>query len=252
MKMTDRKKGLGLFVGLAMCLTGVMVWASSAGPGISPDEALARLKQGNDRYVSGKAEHPRADKQRREETATKGQHPIAAVIGCSDSRGPVEIIFDQGIGDVFVIRVAGNVANADEVGSAEYAVEHLGAPVIVVLGHTSCGAVTAVAKGAHLGGSLPPLVKNINTAVAKVKKADPKLADQALVDAAIKANVWQSIEDLFKTSPDIRKFAKEGKIKLVGAMYHLDSGQVDWMGQHPDQAKFLGAAAQAAPAKKTD
>ena len=115
--------------------------ATTAASGISADEALRLLKEGNSRYVDGKPQHPRQDRARRALTAAQGQHPLAAVLTCSDSRVPAEIIFDQGIGDLFVVRVAGNVAATDEIGSIEYAVDHLATPLVVVLGHTQCGAV---------------------------------------------------------------------------------------------------------------
>ena len=102
------------------------------GASVTWEEALSRLKEGNARFVGGRGEHPRADALRRTETAEKGQHPFTAVVGCSDSRAPVEIIFDQGIGDVFVVRVPGNVCNGDEIGAVEYAVEHLDVPLCVV------------------------------------------------------------------------------------------------------------------------
>lgn len=163
---------------------------------MTPDEAIERLTQGNVRYHSGEPEHPRSDAQRMQQTTEHGQHPFATVITCSDSRVPVERVFDQGIGDVFTIRVAGNVCDTDEIGSIEYGVDHLGTPLFVVLGHTGCGAVTAVVTGAELHGSIPPLVDNIGPAVAKASKAHPSLHGQDLVPEAVKANVWQSIDDL--------------------------------------------------------
>jgi len=128
---------------------------------MSADEAIKVLKEGNSRCMSGAPKHPNQDQECRLLTATMGQRPYATVLSCSDSRVPVEILFDTGIGDLFVIRIAGNVADVDEVGTIEYGVDHLGTPVLVVLGHTRCGAVTAVAQGAKLHGSIPQLVDNI-------------------------------------------------------------------------------------------
>ena len=125
------------------------------------------------------------------ETAS-GQHPIAVVIGCSDSRVPPEIVFDQGIGDVFVVRVAGNVCDAHEIGSAEYALEHLGVPLLVVLGHTSCGAVTAAVVGGEVPGNVRSLLESIQPAVVKAQHEHPDLRGKDLVAAAIEANVWNS------------------------------------------------------------
>jgi carbonic anhydrase len=225
---------------VTMVLTmAVQLWASGAGPGVSPDEALTKLKDGNARYVTGAPQHPNQDQQRRAGTASAGQHPFATVLGCSDSRVPVEVLFDSGIGDVFVIRVAGNVAAVDETGSIEYAVEHLGTPVVVVLGHTQCGAVTAAVQNAQLHGNVGLLVNTIKPAVAKAHKLHPELKGDALLDEAIRANVWQSIADLFKSSPVIAEKIKAGQLKVVGAMYTIDTGVIDWMGPHPMQDQLL-------------
>ena len=138
-----------------------------------------------------------------------------------------------------MIRVAGNVADVDEVGSIEYGVDHLATPVLVILGHTQCGAVTAVVKGAELHGSIPPLVDNIIPAAEKAKNDHPNLKEDALITEAVKLNVWQSIEDLFKTSPATKKRVNAGTLKVLGAVYDLQSGNVTWMGTHPDQENLL-------------
>jgi methyl-accepting chemotaxis protein len=205
----------------------------------TPAEAVERLQAGNARYAADEPLHPNTNADRRKETAENGQHPFATVITCSDSRVPVERAFDQGVGDVFVIRVAGNVCDVDEVGSIEYGVDHLGTPVLVVLGHSGCGAVTAVATGAEVHGSIPPLVDNIQPAVETARKAHPDLHGKAIVPEAIKANVWQSINDLMKVSPATRKRVAEGKLRVVGAVYQLNTGKVDWLGEHPDQERLL-------------
>lgn len=221
-------------------MASVSAWASAPSSELpSPDKASSRLKAGNARFAAGKATHPRSGAARRKETADKGQHPFATVITCSDSRVPVELLFDQGVGDVFVIRVAGNVCDTDEVGSIEYGVDHLGTPIMVVLGHTHCGAVTAVVTKAKLHGSIPPLVDNIAPAVKAARKQHPKLHGKALVPEAVKANVWQSIDDLFKTSPATRKRVKAGTLKVVGAVYDIRTGKVQWLGKHPGQGRLL-------------
>ena len=228
--------------------------ASGPGPSVSADEALKMLKDGNGRYVEGKATHPHQDAARRALTAGQGQHPFATVLSCSDSRAPVELIFDQGIGDLFVVRVAGNVAATDEIGTMEYAVDHLGTPVVVVLGHSQCGAVTAVVEGAKLPGSIGALVAPIKPAVAKAKADHPGAAKEALVAAAVKENVFQAMEDVLQKSPVIKAAVKAGKTKLLGAIYELDTGKVEWLGPQPDQDKLLGGKGkgpegQKAPAK---
>jgi carbonic anhydrase len=215
--------------------------ATSAGPGISPDEALRILKEGNARYVDGKLQHPHQGPERRALTSGQGQHPLAAVLTCSDSRVPPEIIFDQGIGDIFVIRVAGNVAATDEIGSIEYAVDRRPAPLVVVLGHTQCGVVGAVLDNTKLPPNIANLVAPIKPAVDKAREANLGAAQDVLLKAAITGNVWQAMEDMLRLSPVIREKVKEGKVKLVGALYDLDTGQVQWLGPHPDQEKLVGA-----------
>jgi carbonic anhydrase len=207
--------------------------------GAKPEEAIQHLQDGNDRFATGKSSHPDITAERRLDTSKKGQHPFATVVSCSDSRLPVEILFDQGIGDIFVVRVAGNVCNADEIGSVEYGTDHLGTPVLVVLGHTHCGAVTAVAQNAELHGSIPVLVRNIFSAVEAAKKSHPEAEGNALVAAAVEANVRQSIGDVLRNSSLVRERVLGGKLKIVGAIYDIETGRVEWLGENPDQEQLL-------------
>jgi carbonic anhydrase len=207
-----------------------------AGP--TPGVALATLEEGNMRFVAGDAQGPRRDQPRRCETFG-GQHPFAAILACADSRVPVEIVFDAGIGDLFTVRVAGNVADTDEIGTLEYGVDHLGIPLIVVLGHTKCGAVTAVVEGAEVHDNIAKLVDNIVPAAARTRQKYPTLKGQALVSAAVKMNVWQSMEDLISHSKVVREKLAAGKVKVVGGVYDLHSGAVEWMGEHPNQVDLL-------------
>ena len=216
-------------------------WAAGAGPDMTADQALANLQQGNLRFVAGKQEHPRQDFTRRDITATKGQHPFATILSCSDSRVPPEVLFDQGVGDIFVVRVAGNVANVDEAGSIEYAVDHLGTSLLVVLGHTNCGAVTAAVQGAEVHGNVTALIKSIIPAVVRAKTKDPEASGETLLNECIKSNVWQAIEDLFRTSAIVTAKAKDGKIKVVGAVYDVATGRVNWLGPYADQDKLTAA-----------
>lgn len=216
----------------------------SAGSGMSPDEVLKKLQEGNDRYVEGKVQHPRQTRERRALTAGQGQHPFAAVLACSDSRVPVEMIFDQGIGDLFVVRVAGNVAGGDEIGSLEYAVDHLANPLVLVLGHTQCDEVTALVDNAKLPPHLAALVAPIKPAVDQARTDNPEASKEVILNAAIKANVWQAIEDIFQESPIIRGQAKKGKVRVLGALYEIDTGKVQWLGTHPDQDRLLGIKAK--------
>jgi carbonic anhydrase len=231
--------------GLLLMVVSLILWspaltlASGGGGGISPDQAMSRLKEGNERYAGGNARHPNQGSDRRRETVAVGQKPFATILGCSDSRVPVEVIFDSGIGDLFVIRVAGNVADVDEIGSIEYGVDHLETPICVVLGHTRCGAVTAVTQKAEVHGSIPQLVDNIEPAVARARSAQPQLGVDALVEEAIKENAWQSIEDLLTTSEVTRKRVREGSLKVVAAIYDLEAGKVSWLGSHPKEKALV-------------
>ncbi len=227
----------GLVIAMTLKLTShAPVTAQSPA---TPDQALAQLKDGNLRYVRGVSMHPRQDQIRRTETVKNGQHPLATVVGCSDSREPLEIIFDQGVGDLFVVRVAGNVGGTDEVASIEYGTEHLSTPIVLVLGHTKCGAVTATVQKAAVEGSIPALINQIAPAVDQARAADPKATGDALVEKAIRANVHKTMADLFQKSQIVRHLVAEGKLKVVGGVYDLDSASIEWLGEHPDQAKFL-------------
>jgi carbonic anhydrase len=210
-----------------------------------PDEsghALARLKRGNARFVNGNNRFPRIDAARRAETFRDGQHPFATVIACSDSRVPVELLFDQGMGDLFVVRVAGNVCAADETASAEFAVGYLGTPLLVVLGHRNCGMVSAVVRGTELKGTIPVIVEHIRPAVSRIKGEG--LSEAKLIDAAVRENVWQSIADLFARSPAIVERVRLGALRVVGAVYDIETGRVQWLGEHSRQRAFIGAVAE--------
>lgn len=208
--------------------------------GPTPDAAWLMLREGNARFASGRMENPNTDAARRQAVAN-GQNPFAIVLTCADSRVPAEILFDRGIGDIFTIRVAGNVSDTDEIGTIEYGAGHLHAPLAVVMGHSACGAVKAVASGAEVHGSIPGLVDNIIPAVEWVKKNRPGLTGDDLVTAAIEANVWQSIDDLFSKSEEVRRLVEANKLKVVGAVYDIASGKVRWLGEHPYQDRLLSA-----------
>lgn len=206
---------------------------------VTGDEALAKLVAGNKRFSTGEPTYPNLTQDRRCETFAGGQHPYATILSCADSRVPPEMIFDAGIGDLFVIRVAGNVSDTDEIATIEYGAGHLGTPLIVVMGHAKCGAVTAVVDGAELHGNLAQLVDNIVPASEQAKKDNPSLKGAPLVAKAIRANVYQSMQDLLEGSDTIRELVKEKKVTLVGALYDLHSGQVEMIGAHPREAELL-------------
>lgn len=213
---------------LILSLFTIGVFAEEA-PSVSPEKAIQSLKDGNLHFVKGTMEHPNLGKERRDETMSNGQHPFAALVSCSDSRVPVELIFDKGIGDLFIIRVAGNVIGEDETGSLEYAAEHLKVPLIVVLGHSECGAVTATVKGAAVEGSIKKLVEKISPAVESAKKSGPDLQGVYMIRAAIKENVKLGILNLKEKSPLIKELVEKDKIKIVGAIYNIYTGEVEWL-----------------------
>lgn len=213
--------------------------AATAGSGADPEAVLKELRSGNERLVRGKTLHPRAGSARIVETARNGQKPHTVVLSCADSRVPPEIVFDQGIGDLFVVRVAGNVANNDEIASLEYAIEHFKSPVCVVLGHSACGAVQAVVNGDAVPPEIQRLVAPIGGAKDKALRTNPGLKGSDLVAATVRANVLESIEYLFRDGPIVREHAKGKELTVVGAVYDIATGKVDWLGSHPNQAALL-------------
>ena len=188
---------------------------------LSSQEALQRLLDGNKRYIAQKPIHPNQTVYRRKEI-TEGQKPFAIILSCSDSRVPPEIIFDQGLGDIFVIRVAGNVLDKTVLASAEYAVEHLDVPLLMVLGHSRCGAVSAAVSGHAHTRHIGNLVKIIAPAVKKAQKMDGDLTENA-----IKVNIEMVLAKLKEKSPIIALLAESVKLKIIGAFYDLESGKID-------------------------
>jgi carbonic anhydrase len=194
----------------------------------TPDEALAALTAGNERFVSGKPLNQ--DFSRQIAKTSEDQQPYATILSCLDSRIPPEIIFDQGIGDVFVGRVAGNVESVNMVGSFEFATALKGVKLLVVMGHTSCGAVAGACQGAKLG-NLTALLGEIQPAVQLVKDEHPNenVCDAPLVDDISVANVNETIKDIREMSPVITDLEAQGKLKLVGAMYDITTGKVTFI-----------------------
>ena len=208
----------------------------------TPTAELAQkwLGEGNARFRVQQRRSPNSGLSRVRETAQNGQHPFVTILSCSDSRVPLEIVFDRGIGDIFVIRVAGNVVGDSEIGSIEYGVEHVGTPLLVVLGHTKCGAVTAAATHAHTAGQITGIVEKIQPAVEKAKRDNPEIKDEELVKKAIVENVWGSMKKLMESSEIVRHCVKEKKLRIVGAIYDVETGEVEWLGEHADITKMVG------------
>lgn len=236
----DLKSGRTAVCLVFLFLFSVILSAKNDAPSINPDQALSILKDGNNRFKNGKRINPNQDESRRKDTAKNGQHPFATILGCSDSRGALEHLFDVGFGDIFAVRVAGNVSGIDEIASIEYATGHLGTPLLVVLGHTQCGAVSAASsKGGDVHGSIPLLLKNIQPAVKKTAEKHGKDVTPSFLNEAVKMNVWQSIEDIISKSHSTSSLVKDKKLKIIGAVYHIDSGEIEWMGEHPKMGELI-------------
>jgi carbonic anhydrase len=182
--------------------------------------ALEKLIAGNQRYINDRLSHYHQSGSRMR-AISAAQHPFAIILGCADSRVPPEIIFDLGLGDLFVIRVAGNILDDAILGSIEYAVEELGTPLVLVLGHERCGAVMATVKHAHVLGHISTLIDAIQPAVDRVKHHPGDLLDNA-----VRANIELVVEQL-KSSMPVAKLVEHAKLKIVGAQYRLDCGSVE-------------------------
>lgn len=193
---------------------------------MTPDQIIEGLKQGNKRFRSGKPE--RHDYLAQKRASVTAQFPSAIILSCIDSRAPAEIILDTGIGEAFVTRTAGNVSNDDIVGGMEFACSIAGAKVIVVMGHTGCGAVRGAIDNVKLG-NLTGLLDKIKPAVAATNYSGERVgSNYAFVDAVAKTNVRQTIENIRKSSSVLRDLEKEGKLKMIGAMYNLNGGMVEF------------------------
>jgi carbonic anhydrase len=190
---------------------------------MTPDQALQRLIEGNARYTSQQLTHPRQTMERISEVA-KGQKPFAVILGCSDSRVAPEILFDEGLGDLFVVRVAGNIATSDVIGSIEFAVAEFGSPLVMVLGHERCGAVKATVEALEKKIAVTGYIGTLARAIAPVVET---VKDQTgdLIDNVVKANANYSAKRL-KQSPILTKAVKDGKLKIVAARYDLETGAV--------------------------
>mgnify|MGYP001812675435 CR=1 FL=1 len=197
---------------------------------LTPEQVLEQLKEGNQRFVEGRL--TLRDYNAQAAATAAGQFPKAAILGCVDSRVPPEIVFDQGIGDLFVGRVAGNFENEDLLGSLEFATAVAGTPLIVVLGHTSCGAIKGAVAGVELG-NLTAMLDNFDEVLAQVREiqamgtVDPEEA--ALIQAAIEETVRRTMADILESSEVISGLVESGDLGVVGGVYDLATGQVTWM-----------------------
>jgi carbonic anhydrase len=195
--------------------------AKPAKPAPSADQVWSDLMTGNKRFIAGE-QHRYGVVALRHKLAT-GQHPNVIILSCSDSRVSPELVFDQSLGDLFVVRTAGNVADPVALGSIEYAIDHIHSPLLVVMGHQQCGAVAAACSGEKMPSTnLDAIVDKIDPAVKKAKSTNPG----DLIEAAVKENVHQSASDLMANSSIVREAVRGGKLKIVEAEYELDSGKV--------------------------
>jgi len=196
---------------------------SAQAKSVAWDEALQRLKEGNKRFVTGKTIRPNQTPDTRKNLA-KGQNPFAIINGCADSRVPNEIIFDQGLGDLFIVRTAGQVSSYASWGSMEFAHKVLGANLLVVLGHTKCGAVAAACKVPEVPGHIVTLINAIKPAAEYASKMP---GDH--VENAVKVNVAMQVKQLMSLEPILAKEVRNGKLKIVGGVYDLETGEVEFL-----------------------
>ena len=206
--------------------TGAADPAHSDQPSVAAAEAISKLKEGNSRYTSGNLQHPGQTTERRTELV-KTQHPFAVIVSCSDSRVPPEIVFDQGLGDLFIFRVAGNVIDDHGLGGIEYAVDHLNVRLIVVLGHQSCGAVQAAKETIAAKGKAPGHIESLVTAIKPAVEATAK--DD--LDTTIKANVQHVVQALRSSTPILKAKVDSGAVQVTGGYYSLDTGAVTFLDQ---------------------
>jgi carbonic anhydrase len=216
-------------LGIAATAAGSVLWyaqpaqaavAQQNSEPVDPNAVLKRLLDGNKRFMQQKPEYPHHSRRRLQEVATV-QHPFATLLSCADSRVPAEIVFDQGIGDLFDVRIAGNIVTPEALGSLEYGAVVLGTPLILVLGHERCGAVTAAVKGESLPGQIGTFAKAIEPAMAEVKG---KLGDP--VENAVVANVKYQVKKLRQNSELLAQLVTAGKLRILGGRYDLDTGEV--------------------------
>ncbi|MDP8237646.1 MAG: carbonic anhydrase [Candidatus Hatepunaea meridiana] len=193
------------------------------------DKELKRLTEGNERFAEGKSEHPNLGEELRHETFHSGQEPFVAILSCADSRAPVELVFDQGIGDVFSVRNAGNIYDDIELGSLELGVYKFNIPLLIVMGHTDCGAIKLGVQGDRLHGYMTKVIDHIIPVAEAVKRRHPDLSGEALETEVTKSNALRVVEEIIEHSEVFRKKIIDGELKIIAAMHDLKSGKVSWL-----------------------
>jgi carbonic anhydrase len=217
MKTTSKLTSLAIVACLSVAASVLI--AKEPAASVDADAALAKLKEGNLRFSTSEVSQGKPTAARRAETA-QAQHPFAIIVGCADSRTSPELVFDQNLGDLFVVRTAGNLIDDHALGSIEYAVAHLGARLIVVLGHTGCGAVKAALESDHAPGHVDSLVRDIQPAVKAAKGTSGDVLSAAITENA------RQVAAQIKAKAALGDLAKE--VRTVFAIYDLDTGKIEW------------------------
>jgi len=218
-----KEDGVKWIAGILMVALALIADVSVQDKPPSAADVLAELKAGNEHHATKHYQHPHQTAARQRELTTT-QHPHAAILSCADSRVAPEIVFDQGLGDLFDVRVAGNIAGDAEIASIEYAADHLGVPVLVVLGHQRCGAVTAAAEPGEAPGHLPVLIAAIRPAVEQARGMPGDT-----IDNAVRINVENVVRQLTGSQPVLAGLTAAGRLQVVGAVYSLDTGKIEWL-----------------------
>jgi carbonic anhydrase len=238
-RAVSRRRFVAATIGACAMVPAASIWGQTATRGsgaltkeqrdrMTPGQVLEELKQGNERFRTGKMV-PR-DYRDQQRTSAAGQYPAAAILGCIDSRAPAEIVFDAGIGDTFNARIAGNVVNDDLLGSLEFACAAAGAKVLVLFGHTACGAIKGAIDNVDLG-NLTGLLARIKPAITATSFTGEKSSkNPAYVDAVARTNVRLGLDNIRRRSPILADLEKKNAIQIVGAMYDLTTGRVDFLG----------------------
>lgn len=195
---------------------------------VTVEEAENAIMEGNKRFVSANLENKDLSSEVRINLSKNGQHPFATIVTCSDSRVAPELIFDQGLGDLFIIRDAGNIVDTLEIGSVEYAVEHLETPLVIVLAHDKCGAVQATVEGGETTPSIQTIIDKIKPSLDKVRAENKDANEEEIASEVENANAKETVNELMKSTA-IKNLVDSGKLKVVAAKYHLESGEVEFL-----------------------
>ncbi len=205
---------------------------------MNAEQILEMLKQGNQRFVTDERTYLRQDQPRVAEIAD-GQNPLATILCCSDSRVSPEHIFDVGLGDLFTVRTAGNRCYDMGLGSIEYGIGFLETPLMIMMGHTRCGAITAAVQGVQGEGFISTVIESVSKPVEMIRRSNPDSSEEDIIKKSVLLNIMQGIEQLICESELISERIKHNKLRVEAAIYQVETGQVDFLGEHPKQDAFL-------------